>query len=72
MKTRGSRGRVRRKAVWGTETSEPVAGSYEPTHGRTKVMRILSHDAGEVPLGQAINRLVISDSTMSERSRGMP
>ena len=38
--------------------------------GRTKVMHILSHDAGEVPLGQAINRLVTSDTTMSERSRG--
>ena len=36
MKTRGSRGRVRRKAVWGTETSEPVAGCYERAHGRAE------------------------------------
>jgi hypothetical protein len=40
MTTRGSRGRVRRKPLWGADTSEPVAGSYGPTHdGRKKIMR---------------------------------
>jgi hypothetical protein len=38
MTTRGLRGRVRRKALvlLGADTSEPVAGSYEPTHGWTE------------------------------------
>jgi hypothetical protein len=38
MKMRGLRGRVRRKALvlLGADTSEPVAGSYEPTHGWTE------------------------------------
>jgi len=35
MKTRGSRGRVRRKPLWGAETSETVAAFYEPAHGWT-------------------------------------
>ena len=34
------------------------------------MMRILSHDAVKVPLRQAINRLVTSETTMPERFRG--
>jgi hypothetical protein len=36
------------------------------------MMRILSRDAIKVLLCQAINRLVTSETSMPERSRGMP
>jgi|GEM_PF-4404674 len=43
MKLRGVRGRVRRKAVWGADTSEPVAAhTSRPMDGRKKMMPTVS------------------------------